>query len=195
MRSRHDTAAPGHPRNTGFSLVEVMVALVVMSVGLLGVAKMQALALSSTTTSRMRSLAALEASSLASTMRADRAYWSLPPVDPAVVITNGVITSTGGGSLLTISPTPVVCPCSPQDLAMNDLTEWVTDLNKQVPNVSGTVSCPVPAPTTPPTPAPISCQISINWVEAQVASNAQQVTQAQSVNTPVTTSFILHVDP
>ena len=38
----------------GFSLVEVMVALVVICVGLLGIAKMQALALSNTTTSRLR---------------------------------------------------------------------------------------------------------------------------------------------
>jgi len=43
----------------GFSLVEVMVAIVVICVGLLGVAKLQALALSNTTTARLRSLAAL----------------------------------------------------------------------------------------------------------------------------------------
>ena len=44
-------------RTRGFSLVEVMVAVVVLCVGLLGVAHMQALALSNTTTARMRSLA------------------------------------------------------------------------------------------------------------------------------------------
>src|SRR5579871_1202658 len=60
----------------GFSVLEVMVALIIISVGLLGIAKMQALAIASTTTSRTRSIAALEAASLASAMRADRAYWS-----------------------------------------------------------------------------------------------------------------------
>ena len=76
MKSPNDTARHGCLRDAGFSLVEVMVALIVMSVGLLGIAKMQALALTSTTSARMRSLVALEAASLASTMRADRAYWS-----------------------------------------------------------------------------------------------------------------------
>jgi type IV pilus assembly protein PilV len=189
MRSRYEAAAPRRPCNVGFSLVEVMVALVVMSVGLLGVAKMQALALSSTTTSRMRSLAALETSSLASTMRADRGYWSGRTVDPAVVITNGAITGTGDNTL----QLNTTCPCTPPQIAMNDLNDWVTDLSRQVPGVNGTVSCPLPPTGSPP--MPVSCQITISWLESQVASNAQQVQQAQTVTTPVRTSFILYVDP
>src|SRR5438445_9867309 len=77
MKSFNAATGRGCLREAGFSLVEVMVALIVMSVGLLGIAKMQALALTSTTSARMRSIVALEASSLASTMRADRAYWTL----------------------------------------------------------------------------------------------------------------------
>ena len=45
----------------GFSLVEVMVAVVVICTGLLGIAKLQALSLSNTSTARLRSLAAMEA--------------------------------------------------------------------------------------------------------------------------------------
>ena len=48
-------------RTGGFSLVEVMVALIVVSVGLLGLAKMEAVALASTTVAGNRSLAAIEA--------------------------------------------------------------------------------------------------------------------------------------
>ena len=46
-------------RTRGFSLLEVMVALVIISIGLLGVAKMQALAYASTSTASSRSLAAI----------------------------------------------------------------------------------------------------------------------------------------
>src|SRR5215471_3607666 len=63
-------------RADGFSLVEVMVAVVIICVGLLGIAKMQALALSSTTTSRLRALAAIQAAGLASAMHSNREYWA-----------------------------------------------------------------------------------------------------------------------
>ena len=48
----------------GFTLLEVMVALVVLCLGLLGILKLEAAAISSTTIAAKRSLAALEASSL-----------------------------------------------------------------------------------------------------------------------------------
>ena len=64
------------PRQAGFSLIEVMVALVVCSIGLLGLAKMESLALSSEDLSGNRTIAAIEASSLAAMMHADRGYWA-----------------------------------------------------------------------------------------------------------------------
>ena len=63
-------------RAPGFSLVEVMVAVVVICVGLLGIAKMQAMAVSNTNMSRQRSLAAIEAASIASAMHSNREYWA-----------------------------------------------------------------------------------------------------------------------
>ena len=60
----------------GFTLVEVLVALIIIGVGMLGIAKIQALAYASTGTAALRALAALEASSLAASMRANRGYWS-----------------------------------------------------------------------------------------------------------------------
>jgi type IV pilus assembly protein PilV len=64
------------PPALGFSLVEVMVAVVVICVGLLGIAKMQAMAVSNTNMSRQRSLAAIEAASIASAMHSNREYWA-----------------------------------------------------------------------------------------------------------------------
>ena len=67
------------PGARGFSLVEVLVALIIIAVGMLGLAKLQGLTYSSTSTSAMRSIAALQASSLAAFMHANRAYWSVVP--------------------------------------------------------------------------------------------------------------------
>ncbi|PMU83799.1 type IV pilus modification protein PilV, partial [Pseudomonas sp. GW704-F3] len=79
-------------RQRGFSLVEVMVALVVMSVGMLGIAKMQAAALSNTAVASTRSLAAIEASSLAASMHANRGYWSSPAVATSITLTGATVT-------------------------------------------------------------------------------------------------------
>ena len=59
----------------GFGLIEAMIAVAVVAIGLLGFAKMQALAVGSTHSSGTRALIALQASSLAGAMRANEAYW------------------------------------------------------------------------------------------------------------------------
>src|SRR5215471_12867444 len=92
-------------RHRGFSLVEVMVALLVISIGLLGIAKMQALALSNTSGARVRALASLEAASLAATMQADRNYWGTVTANTTATIKNGTVTAASDATL----STTVVC--------------------------------------------------------------------------------------
>lgn len=200
MKLQHESATHAGVRDTGFSLVEVMVALIVMSVGLLGVAKMQALALSSTTTSRMRSLVALEAASLASTTRADRAYWStLMGNTLTVTIAAGAVSATD--KTLTAGTPACTAACTAPQIAANDLNEWAGELNLLAPGTTSVVTCtppPTPPVTTPPTPpaSPVSCQIVISWTEKLVASNAQQATQeAVQGGSTTQTSYTIYVDP
>ena len=131
----------------GFSLVEVMVAVVVICVGLLGIAKMQALSLSNTTTSRQRALAALQAASVASAMHSNRQYWANPAVaNFSVSIQSSVssvgtpasndaallaqlqtnLTTTPGSLAACIDTASSTTPkCNATQLAAFDLTRWV----------------------------------------------------------------------
>src|ERR1700747_1698188 len=96
-RGRADMKYRHNRGQQGFSLIEILVAVLVISIGLLGIAKMQALAISNTGNSRLRALAALEASSLASTMQADRTYCTSPPTvgnDLTVTIASTTITAS-----------------------------------------------------------------------------------------------------
>src|ERR1700754_3026480 len=109
----------------GFSMIEVMVALIIISVGLLGIAKMQALALSSTGTARLRSLAAIEAASLASVMHSDRAYWSLlGPGVTTISITKATVADGTLGKAVSCTgsggsrPNPA---CQPSQMAAEDV--------------------------------------------------------------------------
>jgi type IV pilus assembly protein PilV len=174
----------------GFSLIEVMVALIVVSVGLLGVAKMQALALSSTTSARTRSLVALEAASLASTMRADRNYWSTVTADPNVTFSNGAITAGDGALKAASGP----CPCTPQQIAYGDLNDWLKDLGLQVASPQGSISCtPLPVAAVPT--APVTCTITLQWSEKLIAANAQQAAQIKAAGGSEQITYQLSVNP
>jgi type IV pilus assembly protein PilV len=185
----------------GFSLVEVMVALVVISIGLLGIAKMQALALSSTGTAKMRSLAAIEAASLASTMRADRTYWSAIGATLTVSVANtGVVTAAPGATVIAApaSNCASVAPaCTSAQIAAQDLNDWAQTLINILPGGSAVVQCKVDATGA----NPVSCSIQLTWNENLVALNtatnaSATATQNQNALTAVQqTKYTLYVEP
>jgi type IV pilus assembly protein PilV len=184
-------------RAPGFSLVEVMVAVVVICVGLLGIAKMQAMAVSNTNMSRQRSLAAIEAASFASAMHSNREYWASFPTAFSVSIVSGtpagappVVASTDAAlqaqTLADIGPPPLspcvgtnngIAMCSPAAgntaaLAAFDLSRWWNSLSSLLPNpVTSTINCPA---TPVGNPAPTSCTVQIQWIEKAVAMNTQE---------------------
>lgn len=177
---------PGR-RERGFSLVEVMVALVVISVGLLGIAKMQALALSNTSGARIRALAALEAASLAASLQANRNYWGTLTVKTTASVQNGVVSAASDGTL----STAVVCtfgaagsaaPCNVRQMAAFDLQQWAVAM-QQVMGLNANTAALVCNPAAGNDP--VSCMITINWTESQVGANA-------NLSNP---SYTLYVDP
>lgn len=183
-------------RIQGFTLIEVLVALVITAIGLLGIAKIQALAYASTGTASLRSLAAIEAASLASAMRANRAYWAAGSAPVPITITGTTISDT---TLNTSATTINYCqsggagvPCSPANLAAYDLHRWATALNAMLLNSSPTsvISCPT-------TSTPISCTIQISWTERTVSINKQgnNVTQGSSGTPMQAPTYTLYVEP
>ena len=179
-------------RSRGFSLVEVMVAVIVICVGMLGIAKMQALSLANTTTARLRSLAAIEAASLASAMHSNRQYWANTalPFNAALSAT-GVNTSSDGA--LAVQATAdlgnlTACfgiQCAALPLAAFDLARWTTNMTGMLPNPTANISCPA----NPGVNAPPSCTITVSWNERSVGVN-QQETVALALPT-----YTLYVEP
>jgi type IV pilus assembly protein PilV len=202
----------------GFSLVEVMVAVVVICVGLLGIAKMQALALSNTTTSRLRALAAIEAAGLASAMHSNREYWAgaTPPVTTTFnAAGTGLFASTDaalqaaanaalpGGlnpdavqSCVGTANAVAICggPAGVINLAAFDLARWSVSLNALLPNPQSTVNCTFVAGGG----APASCTILLSWNEKTVAMTRQEAQQeannpgAAQIERP---TYLLYVEP
>jgi type IV pilus assembly protein PilV len=202
-------------RMRGFSLLEVMVALIIISIGMLGIAKMQGLALSSTSASRSRALAAIEASSLAAAMQANRTYWSNSASTPGTITittsagtatyasTTGAMSTaitTASGSLCPSMGMNVSCycasgysaPCTPAahalGVAASDIYDFGQSLASFLPTSTTTVACTE-------TDTPVDCTISITWNENTVALTSQQASQSVSAGSTVPVSFTLYVVP
>ncbi len=174
----------GARRMVGVSFIEVLVALVIISVGLLGIAKMQALAISSTRTSGVRSLIAVEAESLAASMQANRIYWA-QVAGAATTFTATVNGTTVTSSDATMAAAASTANCttascigaSPQatgaPMAAYDLSQWGQALQGVVPSATGTVAC---------SGSPVTCTIDVTWQETYTGMNAatQMTTAAQT---------------
>jgi len=118
----------------GFSLIEVLVAVLVLAVGLLGFAALQLSAISSGEEGYSRSQAMIVAQSLADRMRANRDYINLDnratrragaPVD------NNVYGQTGGTLYGVLAGTAVNCPVPPVPFCSDDGATLATACNEQ----------------------------------------------------------------
>ncbi len=164
----------------GFTLIEVMVALIVISVGLLGIAGMQGLALSSAGNARMRSLASIEAASMAAAMHTNRDFWS---VTVGTWTVSGT-TFTDSSGLLTAGTdctSAGAVPCAPAAVASYDLQNWANALSAVLPSPQATISCPNGTP-------PMSCTITIQWAENAVSLSQSQAAAAQAAQSSGTPS-------
>ena len=207
---RHSPTSPLRfqvPRTAGFSLVEVLVALVIIAVGLLGIAKIQALAYAETGTATLRSLAAIQASSLAASMHADRAYWGSAGgiSNPTYTVTSGAVTSTDPNLSAVLSTsrvlpasgsgcTPAVASphCTATELAAADLQTWAATLRVLLP-MANTDATTVTCSTAN---VPVNCTISIMWTERMVGTNAQTQATALLANGGLAApTYTLYVEP
>jgi type IV pilus assembly protein PilV len=205
------------PRTAGFTLVEVLVAVVIIAIGLLGIAKMESVALGSTGVAQQRSIAALEASSLAAAMHDNRGFWGAGLAPATITITGTTIAQSSGGALSTAVSCVVgaagnSAPCTPTQVAAFDLQQWANDINgtPSYSNPSGPSGTPAPISLRPALPfqvttvtcsqtvgVPVSCTIQILWSENSVAMNAQganasTASAASGFNVP---TYTLYVEP
>lgn len=123
--------SPRYRCAAGFSLIEVLSALVILSVGLLGIAAMVSASLRSNDNSYQRTQAMALSSGILDRMRANRATANAGGYDIAF------------GALPSAPPlgdcTGSAANCTPAQVANLDLTSWKTDLAKLLPSGDGRI--------------------------------------------------------
>ncbi|HEY8034538.1 MAG TPA: type IV pilus modification protein PilV [Methylobacter sp.] len=114
-------------KNTGFTLIEVLIAMLVLAIGLLGLAGLQATSLKNNQSAYNRSQATQLAYDLADRMRANIAgkanYTAILP--SSATAKANCLTTTG---------------CTPADMAENDLFEWNSAVSNNLPSGIGTIA-------------------------------------------------------
>jgi len=113
----------------GFSMVEVLIALVILAIGLLGHMAMQMTSLSSNQSSYYRSQASITANEIADRMR-------INPVGVAGGLYDAVNTDTGTYT----DPNCNTSGCSTSQQSALDLFDWQTSIRAAIPGGIGTVT-------------------------------------------------------
>jgi type IV pilus assembly protein PilV len=126
---RRISTRDAHMRQSGLSLLEVLIAIAVLAIGLLGLAHMQSFGLLNIERAYQRSQATVLAYAIADKMRANvttaNSYLTTF-MDPAVAAAQPDCKTTSG--------------CSVGALAENDLFEWQSELTSQLPGATGAIT-------------------------------------------------------
>ena len=175
----------------GFTLIELLITVVIVSVGLLGLAKLQAAAAAETSTARTRSIMAYQAESLAGAMRANRGFWgqtigTMPKVTTAAGATNGAYTVVTGSVPASSTKDCTSVVCSKEELAAWDINTWTSAYATQFPSATSIIACVN-------TSGPVTCDITLSWSEHYVGINKS--TTATGAAVTGTGTLIVHVQP
>ncbi len=150
-------------RNKGFTLIEVMIAVVVFSFGLLGVAGIMTVSVKNNHNGYMRSQAAILTATIVDMMRRNK---------PGVK--QGLYNGTHSGFVDTSSY--CVSTCGPAQIASRDVGQWSSMLTQLLPNASGTIECNITLnPLFLTGPVNGVCTATITWDESnEIDSNSLQ---------------------
>ena len=113
----------------GFTLIEVLIAVLILSIGLLGLGAMQMKALNSSSSAHLKSVSTFLAYDMADRMRANRDQ-----------VLAGQYSASLGVALTAPSPNCISASCSPGQLTAFDVWEWKEDLKDRLPGGDGAIT-------------------------------------------------------
>lgn len=142
----------------GFTLLEVLIALLIFSLGLLGLAGLMVVSVKTNQSAYLRTQASFLAQSMADRMRANTGQ---------INDYNGDYddTTRGANACLAVA-------CTPLQLVENDRRVWSEQLWQSLPNATATIACDGETLGTPATAGAATydglCTFTISWNEASL---------------------------
>ena len=157
----------------GFSMLEVLIAVLVFSLGMIGLAGLMIFAISSNHVAYLRTQATFLAHNMADRMGAN----------PAGLWGAGGTSFYNGSYPVSASTASCATGCNPQQLADYDKAQWSSQLKTFLPNASGNITCSTTGITVAPTGAQVdmrppyggTCAMQLSWNEARSANGQVQL--------------------
>lgn len=146
------------PAIRGFTLLEVLIALLIFSLGLLGLAGLMVVSVKTNQSAYLRTQASFLAQSMADRMRANTGQINEYNGDYSEATAGDAICRTAA--------------CTPLDLVENDRLVWSRQLIESLPNPTATIACDGVTLGTPATAGAATydglCTFTITWNEASL---------------------------
>jgi len=174
----------------GFTLIEVLIAMLIASIAVIGLVGMQAMAVASTQGARVRTLVTLQANSMAASMQGNTAFWTAGIAPDSFTLMGTVITDASGRlntSRNCVFTAISIPPCSPAEVAGFDVQKWAASMSRMVPGFASTLHCAGSATT------PFSCVLNIGWDEHYATRGTQA--EADSAATAGRRTYTLYIAP
>jgi type IV pilus assembly protein PilV len=139
-------------KQQGFSLIEALVAFLILSVGMLGIASLQVLSLKAGSTAVMRTVAVMKVEEMMERIRNN-------PVQ-----VNGYATASATGVNNGCNDYATYKSCTSAQMVQDDIYHWIEELKNRLPNTGVKASIAVLAPTPGTLPA-ATVTVTVNWDE------------------------------
>ena len=140
----------------GFSLIEALVAFLILSVGMLGIASLQTMSLKSGHTAAMRTVAVMKVDEILESMRSNPA--------PAVLLNYAAGTGDMGIDSGCSETGVAAATCTPPQMAQDEIFRWKRSLIEALPNNAATTASVVITPPVPPQTLTLVV-VTVNWSE------------------------------
>ena len=145
----------------GFSLIEALVAFLILSIGMLGIASLQTLSMKAGGTAMYRTAAVMKVDEIIENMRANQS---------AVADYSAGTTDAGADNGCRQSSTSAKA-CTTAEMAADDIFHWKKSLTNVLPdNAATTASVAVIAPVAPEVLSTVT--VTVNWNERDTDNNA-----------------------
>lgn len=143
----------------GFSLIEALVAFLILSVGMLGIASLQITSLKAGHTATLRTVAVIKTEEMFERIRNNPEILN-PAIDGSY---DSLVDDLGDNNACNDYGAGKVCTRS--EMARDDIYRWKADLKTSLPNNSGTTASIGVVDKTPGVLPTATVTITVNWQE------------------------------